>query len=168
MKHKVNKKTFYSYYNNFDSARNYMFDKKIYTSCYVKTCKKNKKGLYVRYIKRLQDFVCAFTALLFLSPIMFCIAVLIKFKLGSPVIFKQSRPGLNGNIFTLYKIRTMTDERDKNGNLLSDENRLTEFGKMLRATSLDELPELLNILKGDSGIIGTTKKNLDFTGVSLA
>ena len=155
MKHKVTKKNLFTIITLISIVLGIICLKKnIYKSCYVKTIKKNKKGLYVRYIKRLQDCVCAFTALLFLSPIMFCIAVLIKLKLGSPVIFKQRRPGLNGNIFTLYKFRTMTDEKDKNGNLLSDENRLTDFGKMLRATSLDELPELLNILKGDMSLVG--------------
>ena len=155
MKHKVNKKNLFTIIMIISICSGIIcLIKKIYTSYYGRVGKKNKKGLYVRYIKRLQDCICAFTALLFLSPIMFCIAFLIKFKLGSPIIFKQSRPGLNGNIFTLYKFRTMTDEKDKNGNLLSDEKRLTDFGKMLRATSLDELPELLNILKGDMSLVG--------------
>ena len=96
-----------------------------------------------------------------------------KFKLGSPILFTQDRPGLIGadgkeTVFKMYKFRTMTDEKDENGNLLPDEVRLTKFGKWLRNTSLDELPEAFNILNGDSGIIGTTKKNLDFTRVSLA
>lgn len=128
----------------------------------------HKKGVYEKYIKRPQDMLCALLALIVLSPILFITAFLVRVKLGSPVIFKQERPGLNGKIFTLYKFRTMTDERDSEGNLLPDEVRLTKFGKLLRGTSLDELPELLNILFGDSGIIGTTKKNIDFTGVSLA
>lgn len=128
----------------------------------------HKKGVYEKYIKRPQDMLCALLALIVLSPILFITAFLVRVKLGSPVIFKQERPGLNGKIFTLYKFRTMTDERDSEGNLLPDEVRLTKFGKLLRSTSLDELPELLNILFGDSGIIGTTKKNLDFTRVSLA
>lgn len=128
----------------------------------------HKKGVYEKYIKRPQDMLCALLALIVLSPILFITAFLVRVKLGSPVIFKQERPGLNGKIFTLYKFRTMTDERDSEGNLLPDEVRLTKFGKFLRSTSLDELPELFNILKGDSGIIGTTKKNLDFTRVSLA
>ena len=84
------------------------------------------------------------------------------------MLFKQQRPGKNERIFNMYKFRTMTDARDEKGNLLPDEIRLTKFGKALRATSLDESPEIFNILKGDSGIIGTTKKNLDFTGSSLA
>lgn len=128
----------------------------------------HKKGVYEKYIKRPQDMLCALLALIVLSPILLITAFLVRVKLGSPVIFKQERPGLNGKIFTLYKFRTMTDERDSEGNLLPDEERLTKFGKLLRSTSLDELPELLNILFGDSGIIGTTKKNLDFTRVSLA
>lgn len=128
----------------------------------------HKPGFYEKYIKRPQDFCCALAAIIVLSPVMLVTAVLVRTKLGSPVIFKQERPGLNGKIFMLYKFRTMTDKTDANGELLPDEERLTKFGKLLRSTSLDELPELINILKGDSGIIGTTKKNLDFTGVSLA
>lgn len=126
------------------------------------------KGFYEKYIKRPQDFGCALLATIILSPVMGIIALLVRIKLGSPVLFKQERPGLNSKIFTLYKFRTMTDSKDENGELLPDEVRLTNFGKLLRSTSLDELPELINMLKGDSGIIGTTKKNLDFTGVSLA
>lgn len=128
----------------------------------------HKQGLYERYIKRPQDFCCALFALIVLSPVQLIIAILVRIKIGSPVIFKQDRPGLNEKIFKLYKFRTMTDEKDEEGNLLPDDVRLTKFGKLLRSTSLDELPELFNILKGDSGIIGTTKKNLDFTRVSLA
>lgn len=114
----------------------------------------HKKGVYERYIKRPQDMLCALLALIVLSPILFITAFLVRVKLGSPVIFKQERPGLNGEIFTLYKFRTMTDERDSEGNLLPDEVRLTKFGKLLRSTSLDELPELLNILFGDIAVIG--------------
>ena len=114
----------------------------------------HKKGVYERYIKRPQDMLCALLALIVLSPILFITAFLVRVKLGSPVIFKQERPGLNGKIFTLYKFRTMTDERDSEGNLLPDEVRLTKFGKLLRSTSLDELPELLNILFGDIAVIG--------------
>lgn len=98
--------------------------------------------------------MCALLALIVLSPILLITAFLVRVKLGSPVIFKQERPGLNGKIFTLYKFRTMTDERDSEGNLLPDEERLTKFGKLLRSTSLDELPELLNILFGDIAVIG--------------
>ena len=114
----------------------------------------HKKGVYEKYIKRPQDMLCALLALIVLSPILLITAFLVRVKLGSPVIFKQERPGLNGKIFTLYKFRTMTDERDSEGNLLPDEVRLTKFGKFLRSTSLDELPELFNILKGDMSIIG--------------
>lgn len=111
-------------------------------------------GIYQKYIKRLQDFVCALLATIVLSPVMLIIVILVRVKLGSPVIFKQERPGLDGKVFKLYKFRTMTDARDKDGNLLSDEVRLTAFGKKLRATSLDELPELINILKGDMSVVG--------------
>lgn len=114
----------------------------------------HKKGFYEKYIKRPQDFLCAGAAAVVLSPVMAVTAVLVRVKLGSPVIFKQKRPGLNGKIFELYKFRTMTDEKDEKGNLLPDELRLTGFGKALRATSLDELPELINILKGDMAVVG--------------
>ena len=113
-----------------------------------------KQGFYERYIKRPQDFLCALLALFFLSPVLLVTAVLVRIKLGSPVIFKQKRPGKDEKIFTLYKFRTMTDKKDKDGNLLPDEVRLTSFGKKLRATSLDELPELFNILKGDMAVVG--------------
>lgn len=113
-----------------------------------------KQGFYERYIKRPQDFLCALLALFFLSPVLLATAVLVRIKLGSPVIFKQKRPGKDEKIFTLYKFRTMTDKKDKDGNLLPDEVRLTSFGKKLRATSLDELPELFNILKGDMAVVG--------------
>ena len=93
-------------------------------------------------------------AIIVLSPVMAVTALLVRLKLGTPVIFKQERPGLNGEIFTLYKFRTMTDEKDEDGNLLPDEQRLTKFGKMLRSTSLDELPELFNILNGDMSVVG--------------
>jgi len=110
--------------------------------------------MYRYFFKRLFDFVLSLLAIIVLSPILLITAILVKTKLGSPVIFKQERPGKNEKIFTLYKFRTMTDEKDENGNLLSDEIRLTKFGKMLRSTSLDELPELFNILKGDMSIVG--------------
>lgn len=128
----------------------------------------HKKGFYEKYIKRPQDFLCALLACIVLSPVLLIVAILVRVKLGTPVMFSQERPGLNGEIFKLYKFRTMTSETDENGNLLPDEVRLTKFGKWLRNTSLDELPEAFNILNGDSGIIGTTKKNLDFARVSLA
>ena len=132
-----------------------------------------KMGFYEKYIKRMMDVVCATGAIVCFSPIYLGVAALVRIKLGSPVLFTQDRPGLidkNGKetVFKMYKFRTMTDERDENGELLPDEIRLTKFGKWFRSTSLDELPEAFNILNGDSGIIGTTKKNLDFTGVSLA
>jgi lipopolysaccharide/colanic/teichoic acid biosynthesis glycosyltransferase len=114
----------------------------------------HKKGFYERYIKRPQDFLCAFCALIILSPVLFTTAVLVRIKLGSPVFFTQDRPGMHGKIFKLYKFRSMTDERDGNGVLLPDEVRLTSFGKALRATSLDELPELINMLKGDMSVVG--------------
>lgn len=114
----------------------------------------HKQGFYERYIKRPQDFCCALAAIIVLSPVMLVTAVLVRTKLGSPVIFKQERPGLNGKIFTLYKFRTMTDKKDATGELLPDEERLTKFGKLLRSTSLDELPELINILKGDMSVVG--------------
>ena len=110
--------------------------------------------MYRKYIKRILDFILSLIALIILSPILLVIAILVRIKLGSPVIFKQERPGLNEKIFTLYKFRTMTDKKDKEGNLLPDSERLTRFGKMLRSTSLDELPELINILKGDMSIVG--------------
>ena len=100
------------------------------------------------------DFLLSLMAIIILSPVLIVVAILVRTKLGSPVIFKQKRPGLNEKIFTLYKFRTMTDERDEKGNLLPDDIRLTRFGKLLRSTSLDELPELFNILKGDMTIVG--------------
>ena len=110
--------------------------------------------IYRRYIKRIMDIVLSFIAILLLSPFLLIIAFLVRIKLGSPVIFKQDRPGLNEKIFTLYKFRTMTDERDENGELLPDEKRMTKYGKFLRSTSLDELPELFNIFKGDMSLVG--------------
>lgn len=109
---------------------------------------------YAKYLKRIQDFLLSLLAIIVLSPLLIILAILVRKKLGSPVLFKQERPGLNEKIFTLYKFRTMTDEKDTEGNLLPDAIRLTRFGKFLRATSLDELPELFNILKGDMAIIG--------------
>lgn len=114
----------------------------------------HNKGFYERYIKRPMDFSLSFIALLVLSPFILFIAILVKMKLGSPILFKQKRPGLNEKIFILYKFRTMSDKKDENGELFSDEVRLTKFGKFLRSTSLDELPSLFNILKGDLSIVG--------------
>lgn len=124
--------------------------------------------MYKLFVKRVLDFVLSLIAIIVLSPVYLIVAILVRTKLGSPIIFTQERPGKDEKIFKMYKFRSMTDERDENGKILPDDVRLTKFGKLLRSTSLDELPELFNILKGDSGIIGTTKKNLDFTGVSLA
>lgn len=114
----------------------------------------HKKGVYEKYIKRPQDFLCALSAVFILSPVLLVTALLVNIKLGSPILFKQKRPGLNGNIFILYKFRTMTDEVDENGKLLPDIKRLNGFGKFLRSTSLDELPELFNIIKGDMAVVG--------------
>lgn len=107
-----------------------------------------------KYIKRILDIISSLLAIIILSPLLAVTAVLVKTKLGSPVLFKQERPGKDEKIFTLMKFRTMTDERDENGKLLPDEVRLTKFGKFLRSTSIDELPELFNILKGDMSVIG--------------
>ncbi len=114
----------------------------------------HKQGFYERYLKRPQDFLCALLALIVLSPVIGITAALVRLKLGSPVLFEQPRPGKNERIFTLYKFRTMTNQRDEKGNFLPDEVRLTRFGKLLRSTSLDELPELINILKGDMSVVG--------------
>lgn len=110
--------------------------------------------MYQKYIKRVLDIMVSLTALIVLSPVLIIVAVLVHIKLGSPVIFHQDRPGYHEKVFRLCKFRTMTDTRDENGELLPDEVRLTAFGKALRATSLDELPELWNILKGDMSLIG--------------
>lgn len=116
-------------------------------------------GIYEKYIKRFIDIICASGAILVFSPLYICVALLVKLKLGSPVLFTQDRPGLIGKdgketVFKMYKFRTMTDEKDENGQLLSDEVRLTKFGKWLRNTSLDELPEAFNILNGTMSVIG--------------
>ncbi|MGX6978298.1 sugar transferase [Vagococcus elongatus] len=113
-----------------------------------------KQTFYCKYGKRFLDIVLSGLALLVFSPVILFVGILVRVKLGSPVIFSQSRPGLNEKIFKMYKFRTMTAEEDQDGNLLPDEQRLTRFGKLLRATSLDELPELWNILKGDMSIVG--------------
>lgn len=113
-----------------------------------------KKTFYEKYIKRALDFICALLAIVVFCWLFAIVAILVKVKLGSPVLFKQYRPGLDERVFPLYKFRTMTDERDENGELLPDDVRLTSFGKWLRNTSLDELPEAFNILKGDMAVIG--------------
>ena len=110
--------------------------------------------IYQKYIKRILDITLSGAAIIVLSPVMGVTAILVKKKLGSPVIFKQKRPGKDEKIFTMYKFRTMTDERDEKGELLPDSIRVTKFGKMLRSTSLDELPELFNIFKGDMSVVG--------------
>ena len=111
-------------------------------------------GVYERVFKRPLDIICALLALIVFCWLYAIVAVLVKIKLGSPVLFKQARPGKNEKIFNLYKFRTMTDEKDENGNLLPDEVRLTKFGRFLRKTALDELPEAINILKGDMSVVG--------------
>ena len=113
-----------------------------------------KQGIYEKYVKRIFDIICALAALIVFSWLYLISAVLVRIKLGSPVLFKQPRPGKDEKIFNLYKFRTMTDDRDENGNLLPDDVRLTKFGRALRSTSLDELPEAFNILKGDMSVIG--------------
>lgn len=147
--------------------------KETYKAEMIKPVPARKMNFYEKYVKRALDIICASAAIVCFSPIYLGVAAIVRIKLGSPVLFTQDRPGLIGKdgketIFKMYKFRTMTDERDENGELLPDEVRLTKFGKWLRSTSLHELPEAFNILNGDSGIIGTTKKNLDFTRVSLA
>lgn len=123
------------------------------TESKVKEAEVNK-GIYRNFLKRPMDFILSLMAIIVLSPVLIIVGVLVRVKLGSPVLFKQKRPGLNEKIFTMYKFRTMTDEKDENGELLPDSVRLTKFGRMLRSTSLDELPELFNILKGDMSIVG--------------
>lgn len=114
----------------------------------------HKQSIYERYIKQWMDIFCALIAIVFLWWLYLIIAILVRIKIGSPIIFKQKRPGKNERIFIMYKFRTMTETRNENGILLPDEQRLTKFGKWLRSTSLDELPETLNILKGDMSVIG--------------
>ncbi len=111
-------------------------------------------GLYNKYIKRILDILISLTFIVLFSWLYLILVILVRIKLGSPVLFCQERPGYNEKIFTLYKFRTMTDKRDEKGNLLPDSERLTKFGSMLRSTSLDELPEMFNILKGDMSLIG--------------
>lgn len=115
---------------------------------------KRKKGFYEKYIKALQDVFLASVALIFLSPILLIVAILVRIKLGAPVIFKQERAGKNGKPFYMYKFRSMSDQRDENGELLPDEQRLGKFGKLLRSTSLDELPSLWNVVRLDISLVG--------------
>ncbi len=114
--------------------------------------------------KRLFDLVIAGPSVIFLSSLLIFIGILVRMKIGSPVLFKQVRPGLHGRPFTIYKFRTMTDERDRNGNLLPDGERLTRFGQFLRKTSMDELPEFLNVLKGDMSIVGPRPLLMQYLG----
>ena len=115
---------------------------------------KHNQGIYEKYIKRPRDCIIALTALIVLSPILLIVAILVRIKLGGPVLFTQERPGKDGKIFKIYKFRTMSNAKDSEGNLLPDAVRLGKFGKLLRSTSLDELPELWNIVKGDMSIVG--------------
>lgn len=115
---------------------------------------KGKDGIYNKVFKRLIDILCALLAIMVFCWLYAIVAVLVRIKLGSPILFKQARPGKNGKIFYLYKFRSMTDEKDENGELLPDDIRLTKFGRLLRSTSLDELPEAFNILRGDMSVIG--------------
>lgn len=116
--------------------------------------KHKRYGLYEKFFKRFLDLIFGILLLTFFSWLYLIIAILVRVKLGSPILFTQERPGKNEKIFKLYKFRTMTDKRDENGELLPDKYRLTKFGKLLRASSLDELPEVFNIIKGDMSIIG--------------
>lgn len=116
--------------------------------------KGKQEGMYQKHIKRVLDFILSLIAIIILSPILLITGILVRIKLGSPIIFKQERPGKDEKIFTLYKFRTMTDKKDENGKLLEDSKRITKFGKILRSTSIDELPELFNILKGDMSFVG--------------
>lgn len=110
--------------------------------------------MYKNFVKRILDIILSLIALIIFSPLLIITAILVHFKLGSPILFRQARPGKNEKIFHILKFRTMTDEKDKDGNLMPDEIRLTKFGQFLRSTSIDELPELLNILKGDMAVVG--------------
>lgn len=115
---------------------------------------KQKKGFYEKYIKAPQDVIIAIFALIFLSLVLLVVAILVRTKLGSPIIFKQERAGKNGKPYYMYKFRTMTDERDENGELLPDEKRLGKFGKFLRSTSLDELPSFINVIRLEISLVG--------------
>tara|TARA_A100001015_G_C14867347_1_gene662899 strand:+ start:478 stop:1092 length:615 start_codon:yes stop_codon:yes gene_type:complete len=118
--------------------------------------------MYRTYIKRIIDLTIAFFGMLFLLPIFLLIILIVKINLGSPIFFIQKRPGRNGKVFYIYKFRTMINKFDKNGNVLSDEKRLTKFGKFLRSTSLDELPELINVIKGDMSLVGPRPLLLEY------
>lgn len=120
----------------------------------MKDMKHKPYGLYEAYIKRIQDVICALIAIILLSPVLLVVGILVRTKLGSPVLFVQERPGLNGRVFKLYKFRTMLPPKDGKIDPLQDAQRLTSFGKKLRSTSLDELPELFNIIRGDMSVVG--------------
>lgn len=124
-----------------------------------------KETFYSKFIKRIMDFILSLVGLILLSPVFLTIAVMVKCQLGSPIIYKQERPGRLEKVFTLYKFRSMTDDTDSEGNLLSDEDRLTDFGRKLRSSSLDELPELMNILRGDMSIVGPRPLLIDYLSV---
>lgn len=119
-------------------------------------------GIYNRFVKRLFDFILSLAALIVISPILIFLAVLVRMNLGSPILFRQARPGLNEKIFIFYKFRTMTNEKNEFGELLPDEKRLTRFGRFMRSSSLDELPQLVNILKGEMSIIGPRPLLVDY------
>ena len=123
---------------------------------------KKRQSIYQKYIKRILDIVLSLLAIIILSPVLLIVALLVRTRLGSPVIFTQNRPGKDEKVFKLYKFRSMTDQRDSEGNLLADDIRLTNFGRKLRSTSLDELPELFNILKGDMSIVGPRPLLVDY------
>lgn len=122
----------------------------------------HKKGFYELFLKRPMDFVLSLIAIIVLSPVLIAVAFLVKIKLGSPILFKQERPGKDEKKFTMYKFRTMTDEKDKDGNLLPSKDRITRFGKVLRSLSIDELPGLLNIIKGDLSLVGPRPLLVDY------
>lgn len=123
---------------------------------------KASNSWYSRYGKRLFDLALTIPGLILISPVLALIALLVRVKLGSPVLFRQTRPGLHGKPFTIYKFRTMTDARDAEGNLLPDKERLTRLGRFLRATSLDELPELFNVIKGEMSLVGPRPLKMDY------
>lgn len=129
---------------------------------------RGEESVYAKYIKRLLDFILSLCALIALSPLLLILTVVGAVQMKGNPFFTQERPGWHEKIFKLYKFRTMTNERGADGELLPDSVRLNKYGRFLRSTSLDELPELINIVKGKRDIIGTTKKNLDFTGVLVA
>lgn len=130
--------------------------------------KHKPNGLYEKFFKRFIDIICSFLAIIVFWWLYVIVAILVRIKLGSPILFTQERLGKDDKVFKLYKFRSMSDVKDEKGKPLPDDVRLTKFGRLLRSTSMDELPEVFNILKGDRGIIGTTKKNIDFSSVVTA